>query len=166
MKKNNETLAVYILHDPVKPCGDHGTITLSVVRVLEDGKIRNPGSDHPYEDFVFYAQWETKDPAAHTYGWSAEYRNVYSVELSRAKLMYKTLQKVEKVRGKHPISPTTFGQYVVLMMGALGISKVVRNKKRTSSYDDGEYAIYGIDMAQTVIDNTIANVREPKTQEV
>lgn len=162
MKKEKETLAVYVQKNAAKRDREYGTLSLGIVRVEDGGKIRNPGYDHPYNDLTFDAQWRVESPTEPTYGWEAKYRNVYSVGLQRAKRMYKTLQKVEKVRGKSLISPTTFGQYVALMAHALGINKVIRQRTPSGNgdYDGGEYSTYGLDMAQTIIDGLISEARK------
>ena len=140
------------------------TLSIGIVRIMETGQIRNP-SDHPFTDAQFYVQWNGEDDATrpeHTYAWSLNYANVYSVDLDKAERMVKFLRKVEKAESKTPIRPTTFGQYVTLMASALGITKLVKPSSANAGwdYDSGNDSVYPVSDAQYAIDSMIADARK------
>lgn len=92
-----------------------------------------------YDGLVITGQANTDDKGRDFYGWSVEYRNVFSVNLARAQSMVSLLRKVErhleklaKVYG----SPTTFAEYVGRVADALGANRETPIGIKVSAKDD------------------------------
>lgn len=75
-------------------------VALHVVYLNEDYQVRNPSFTGYFDDtlghldgFVISAYYS---PEMGWYGYSAEYRDIYSIGLDRAELMVKTLRKLTK----------------------------------------------------------------------
>lgn len=141
-----------------------GTLRVPIVR-LEDGgrKVRNPGSDDPFEDLQFSCQWDLEKNLDRTYGWDVTYRDVYSVDSGDAERMVKVFRHIEKVRNRFAVTPTTFGQFVALIAHGLGIEVAKRESCRqahSSSYDENVYNDFTLQQAQYAIDDLIEQSRE------
>ena len=129
-------------------------IVLHPVKVTADGTIRNFSTGswdiEPLADFQLSASVDRSVDSSAPYGWTAEYRNAFSVDLRRAEQMIKLLRKVdrgmEKLRGEWGY-PATFPVYVsrvAKIIGATSFGFAV-DKGRGWSYDDGEYRWTDVD---------------------
>lgn len=167
MKEKN-TYAILIDDRAVKTEKYHASfasLEIRIVRIIENGGLRNPGSEDSFNDLVFQCQWDTEKNFNVTYGWEAVYKDVFRVDHSDAKRMFKTLQKIETISEGFAVRPVTFGQYVTLNAYALGIKtarKESRDSARSSSYAENHYVTLDLQNAQWAIDDLIAKVREPK----
>jgi hypothetical protein len=120
-------------------------IELHPVKLYEDGKIRNY-SDHawpreePLADFRITCQL---DPGGHEpYGFRAEYRDCYSVDLQRAEEMVKLLRKIDRELRKMSEAegpPETFSAYVVRVARVLKVKRYGWTSDKRSMYDDNTY---------------------------
>jgi hypothetical protein len=95
-------LIVKVKEDRLSPATPlHLFETLFVYVDPEDGKIKNPTSyyprAHPWEASIADLRVRAQaDPTGEFYGFSAEYYDIYSLDLARAELCAKTLRRVEK----------------------------------------------------------------------
>lgn len=132
---------------------DFRRMTITVVTV-ENGKVRNPGTDSPFDDLVFTCQWDAAKPSERTYGWSVQYSDVYFVDLPEAERMVKMLKKISKL--EFPVNPLSFGQYVVLIAERIGIAALVQERThRGSNYSDNTYATLELRQGAWAIDDAI-----------
>jgi hypothetical protein len=110
---------------------------------LEDGKARGLSYSGGYHEVESLADLEIRNQVSSdhapegssdgSYGWSVEYRGVFSANLERVENMAKVLRKVSRSMEKQRDasgSPATFGQYVARALQALGIKQVVILKPR------------------------------------
>jgi hypothetical protein len=114
--------------DPDRPLLLYRAIFVS----MEDGSVRNPRPDtysNPAAGFADLAVTAQQDHGSTAdglpYGWSVEYRDVYSVNLERAEVMVKQLRKVNK--GLADIEANlgyaeTFGSYLARVGQVLRVS--------------------------------------------
>jgi hypothetical protein len=103
---------------------------------LENGQARglSGGGWHEIDafgDLQVRNQVSSGDPSSSgdgSYGWSTEFRNVFSADLRRVESMGKVLRKVarglEKERDANGC-PVTFGQYAARALRALGIKQAM-----------------------------------------
>jgi hypothetical protein len=136
-----------------------GRAELRIVEVnTETKEIRN-GLDSEFNDLVLYCQWNGKF-GAEPFAFTAEYRDAYIVGLSRAKQMVKMLKRVEKVEGKFPVIPTTFGQWCVLLGRGLGLTMLAKQVSGSGSYSDMEHRFFRMNEAQYIVDTAIDKARK------
>src|SRR5436305_13620081 len=80
------------------------TLTAHPVRVTDANEVRNITGDHwrpdPLADFQVQARAEAEGSFGDTYGWSREYRNVFSVVTERAAVMLKHLRALDRGMAK------------------------------------------------------------------
>ena len=115
---------------------------------LEDGQVRNIRSslveeDSGFADFVIGAS-ASRDMGERTYGWSAEYRDVYSVDRQTAQAMAKHLAKVE--RGMAKLTERygytdSFSAYMLRVVDVLKVKQFIawRSEPQSWNYDSGDY---------------------------
>ena len=142
----------------------YGRFELNIVRIVEDGKIRNPSTGDSFDDLEFSCQWDQGKQEDRTYAWSVTYRDVYRVDYANAERMLKMLKRVRKIEEKLVVRPTTFGQFVTLIAQKLGINQVKKESRRSAasmSYDDNDYSSFAIKEAQSLIDSLIEDARKP-----
>jgi hypothetical protein len=135
------------------PRNRHGLNNLEIVAhpvYIEDGKIRNITTDHfrpsPLADFEVRALADPEATFGATYGWSREYRGVFSVDTQRAEVMVKHLRKLD--RGMEKLErelgyADSFPSYLARVASVLKIRtfgwKVAEGGQRWT-YDGNEYA--------------------------
>jgi hypothetical protein len=125
------------------------------VRVDFEKKINHHGvgSDHPLWDFAITASLREEqigdDPS---YGWSFQYENVFNVSLDKAKMMYEFMAWVNRRLNDsyNKIGrPLTFGQFVVRLLGVLGVDEGLVQSGREAHdviiYDTIGELVYPID---------------------
>lgn len=162
MKKTTEKFALLLRNKnrDIRHGDIYGKIEISIVDISEG--VRNPGSEHAFNDLSFRAQWDI-DGGTRTYGWEAAYRDVYIVRLAEAKRMFSTLQKIEKAYLRAKVKPLTFGQYVTVVALALGIKHVKKESIRSPdvlTYSEREFQDWSISDAAFLIDGQIQEDRE------
>lgn len=124
---------------------------------MEEGKVRNISSLGRYDhealaDLRIEAQGHLSE--GRVYGWSVEYRDVFTVNAERAEVMAKTLRKVN--RGLEKLEreqgyPANFAQYLARVAKILGIRTYGYNASPQPngwSHDQQEYRwvdVNGID---------------------
>jgi len=153
--------SVYLL----KPVSDAAKIWVDENIGQDNGGLRNPGSDHEFNDLVMSCQWD--DKSVGTYAHQISYRDVYRVELRNCERMYKTLKKVDRLTEKFPITPTTFGQFVSLAARSLNIKSGRKESPRSgghSTYSENQYIELSLSDIQYCIDSIIAEAREKAAQ--
>jgi hypothetical protein len=158
------TYALLINSRTIKNSSDYGQFSLQIIQV-ENGKIRNPGSDDAFDNLEFSAQWDSRHLTDTTYAWQVSYRDVFRVELDNARRMVKTLEKVDKLRAKFPVQPNTFGQYVALVAAGLGLAGAYKESRRSvgsGTYSENDYTEFSLADAGTIIDDLIQGVRNPE----
>ena len=139
-----------------------GRVELPIVEVNQQQQIRNP-SETLFENFMFRCQWHAKIDEFRPFGFEAEYRSVYAIDLAKAERHVKMLRKVSKVA--FPISPNTFGQWASLMAKHLGITLLLRpTTQRGWSYSDNQHQFLPASSIQQGIDNAIADAQQLQTQ--
>ena len=124
---------------------------------MEEGKVRNINSlsrydQEPLADLRIEAQGHLSE--GRVYGWSVEYREVFSVNAERAEIMAKTLRKVARGLDKlehEQGAPASFAQYLARVAKILGIKSYGYNASPQPngwSHDHQEYRwmdVNGID---------------------
>lgn len=163
MKKTTEKFALLLRNKnrDIKHGDNYGKMEIAIVDI-STGVVRNPGSEHAFNDLSFRAQWDT-DGGTRTYGWEAAYRDVYIVRLAEAKRMFSTLQKIERAYLRANIKPITFGQYVTVVSLALGIKHVMKESIHSLdvlTYSEREFQHWDIQDAAFLIDGAIQEDRE------
>jgi hypothetical protein len=128
--------------------GGPPTLRLSAhpVKWMPDGAIRNfngVGFDsEPLADLQVNALCD-RTANADSYGWSVEYRNVFSVDLRRAAEMVKVLRKVESGLARIQTElgyPETFPAYLARVAKVLGIKQFGwKLSGRAAEYSGNEY---------------------------
>jgi hypothetical protein len=178
-KKAKSNLKLGVLIAPPK-AEYHGSdiqaYRISIVTINERNEVRNPsdsawGEDAftaPYASLMFRAQGNVlKAEERETYGWSLEYREVYSVDLNDAERMVKMLRKIANV--KLPVQPRTYGQFVQMMCRALGITVAVQlSGKATGWHTEADYAFFGASDIEWMVDRMVTYFLEsqrPKREE-
>ncbi len=127
---------------------DSNRFSLTFVHIHEDGKIRNIESDGALSDLEIRGAQST-DFDCEAYAWHCTYHDPYSVELPRARLMVKTLERIErglaKIEGERGCAQD-FGEYVARVAHALGVKRVVWTvgEARRWSYDSTEHRIVNV----------------------
>lgn len=96
----------------------------------------------------------------HLYGWDIDYRNVYSIDARKARLMAETLATIEKRMAKIEDKygrPATFGAYLLRVADAIGATRFVvpvRNHG-ASSYRGREHTIRDLSTGGSIVDGMI-----------
>lgn len=104
---------------------DFGHITFTFI-APRDNEPYGVGSGHPLDDLEVSCQYDEKSPEK-LYAFSVEYRS-YSVNLDWARVIVKTLEKIEKAMQKLETEwgqPADYGAWVIRVMRVLGIEKVM-----------------------------------------
>jgi hypothetical protein len=132
---------------------------LSIVRVMDDGRIRNlDSSGHEVEKNLdnlsigATMEYSERNPDTRPWGFHTVYRNVYQVEAFSAKRMARVLsalnKRLDKMTAEYGM-PESFGTYVMRVAKALGIKTFVyKQAGKGYNYDDNEYAVVAISAAQ------------------
>ena len=90
-----------------------------------------------------------------SYGWSVEYRNLYSVDLGAATRILKALRTIDRRMDKmteREGQPQSFGQFVNRFMRAIGASTIVDGAGNETQWSLRE-AVY-------IVDTRVAHLRE------
>jgi hypothetical protein len=152
--------ALYLSHAPNKrdQDGKGSTLQVSIVQIRAVDEYRNPQSESEFDDLLFTARIAGFNSEPYScYGWDVDYRNVFSVDAERAKKMVKTFKKLSRAYEKRAVHPQSFGQFVALYAAGLGIKKLVQCTKSSGwSFDDGQYQVYELKSAGSVIDQAVA----------
>ncbi len=99
MNDTTHTVGFLLTHKIMDGCGSSDVLRLEIrpVKILADGELRNyvAGSfdREPLADLCLSAQC---DRSGDIYGYRAEYRDVYAVDLARADEMTKTLRRISR----------------------------------------------------------------------
>lgn len=145
-------------------------IRATIVRITDDGEIRNPGYDYGIDDAHFndlmvsaYVN-DTGESAGNVYGLSVDYRDVFSVDLKRAEGMVKLLRKVTRGMDKLNdaegyVSEGAYAAYLLRVARVLGIRTFYVRNDRDARARSGERwrkgtgstVAYYIDTVQTDI---------------
>ena len=109
-------------------------------RYANDDVCEFTHDDEPLQDMEVSAQYNTNGNAFELYAFHCRYRNTYSVEYHRAKVMYETLGKIrarmEKL-GNEEGWVETFGQFAIRVCRILKV-------KHTAKYNpEGSYWHFG-----------------------
>lgn len=140
---------------------EYAHVRISILRINEHGKPRNFSSDVHWDTkkTEYYNNLQvrnqigqissdesvSKNPCK-SYGWEWRYRNVYSVNRSKAEAMFKTLKwigkKMEKVTEDRSY-PSSFGEFVGRISEVLKITEFwfYKDETHNSSYDENEYIV-------------------------
>ena len=154
--------------------GDDGAeITASVVYLREDGEVRNytdSWGEEPFDSLMVTALVDVNDTFGDSYGYSTEYRDLYSVRLRRAETMLKTLRKVE--RGLLRIDEID-GMIVSFPEYLLRVARILKIRKfgwlvidRGPEYRNNTYHWTGAPGARTHINTLIREFKAEKKKEV
>jgi hypothetical protein len=161
-------VALHLAADEIdcKRHSDYGTWTLRFAAVTPEGKVCH--FDHysrtgrAFSSLKFHCQWEPAKPEKGVYAQSIGLRDIRNINhSSELAELAEILKKANNVQNSFPISPTSFGQFIVLMCQGLKIKRVVRRGDRIgnrgwSSYDDFEYHHTSVDSnLQYAIDRAI-----------
>lgn len=151
--------ALFLSHAPNKRDNDGrgSTLQITIVQIRAVGEYRNPSSGSEFDDLRFTARINGFNSKPYTcYGWEAEFRDLYSVDATRAKTMVKAFKKLERAYKKAIVQPSSFGQYVAVHAAGLGIKKLVQcTASHGWSLDDGEYIVHDLKAAAYVIDEAV-----------
>lgn len=150
--------------------GDPLRINLSLCYLTEAGELRNfvsSGSlaEDPYDGLRITALADANADLGDTYGWRAEYRDIFSVDLHRAESMVKTLRKI--TRGMEKLNaelgyPETFASYAARVAKVLGVKKFGwKVDGRSSTYADNEYRFGDAPTFTYRLTNVLAEYRQP-----
>lgn len=151
--------------------GDCLRFELSVLYVNEAGELRNyldssgiSRHEDAYADLFVSAQADRSSDEP--YGWRVEYRNVYSVDATRAELMLKTLRRVNRKLDKMTAElgyPDTFAAYVARVAVALGVKRFYwrHGDRPPMMYSDGDYGHGDANQMAYKLRETVKNFREP-----
>jgi hypothetical protein len=127
--------------------------------------ITNPRHDcDAYADLRFWAlvSWTTGELKVSN--WELEYRDVFSVDLDRAKRMCALLKRIHKAHDNLPVCPVDFGQYISLLGPAVGIDYMVQAEdeetEARNSYPHGWYRILPIRNAQNYVQRLILSLAD------
>jgi hypothetical protein len=127
--------------------------------------ITNPRHDcDAYADLRFGAlvSWTTGELTVSN--WELEYRDVFSVDLDRAKRMFALLKRIRKAHDDLPVRPVDFGQYISLLGPTVGIEYMVRAEdeetEARNSYPHGWYRILPIRNAQNYVHSLVLNLAD------
>jgi hypothetical protein len=173
--------------------GDYYHLTASVVRIGLDAyeqRLADAGQNHGsatantirnasgelmrglwLKDLEVRSQGEMHATPRRLYGWSVEYRNVFSVELREAERMAKTLktiharmEKADQTYGR----PATFGAYLARVAVAIGADTFIRpdGPQRGWSYAENGQRVMSIGDGVYHIDRMIQKWAEPAPAEV
>jgi len=157
MKQEKPIYALFLGKNDVTHSNNGGDnyarLEIRVVVIEEGHKVRN-GCNVPLCDLHFSCYWNDRDNDHQPYGWTMDYRNLYSVGKARAEEMVQTFRKAAKAK-VFPVRPQTFGQYCVLMARAIGVTKFAQcyEDSPTGSYSDMDIRISELNAdAQGAID--------------
>ena len=163
MEQDKKHYALYINAETIRCERDlSGRALVRIVAVGEDRKIRN-AIDTEFDNLALYCQWTDGLNDGKPFAFTVEYRDVYSVDASRAKRMVKLFRKLERVEKNMVVQPTTFGQFCVLMARGLGLTELVKRVDGQDKYvgmDEGDYRHFSLTEAQYVIDQAIVGVEK------
>ena len=146
---------------------------LSIVRIdAEKESPRNCDRDswerpeeRIFEDLAIrcYISWYGGKFEARSF--SVEYRRVFSVDMNCAKILFSGLQRVHKIIESFPIKPESFGQFVCLLAGGLGVKEMVRksphsDRRHGIMYSDYQWQVLPLSSAQRIVDELIDAAKE------
>ena len=167
-KTKQTTPALAIMVEPVtlKTSDFRDTSTfyrLSFVTVGENGEVRNVTDSFDtrhlagLEDLVFRLWISWNDNRFTADQWEVLYNQVYSVNLSKAEKMVKTLKRVQKISEKWIARPQTFGQFVAMISIGLKVTHFVQLRGASRGWhSDNDYIITkGLDDLASTIDRHI-----------
>ena len=147
---------------------DFGHVKCSIVTV-DDGKVRNYRADWDEKPYRYYddlsitcqisQNTQMKDQS---YAWCIEYRDKYSVTISKAEKMLKTLKSITKklnnISNKYGF-PESFGQYVANVANAIKADTILDYRKESGwSYDDCEFYFNDIPTGKQVINSHVEKI--------
>ena len=153
---------------------NHGRFIVSLVKRLEDGKIRNftdtwgndDGLSLHLADLNIRCFYNVKGGViSELYGWSIEY-DPHTVNLGRAKKMVKTLRKIHKrldAMHKDWGNPETFGAFALRVLKAVGAKGFVRRSKDCpgfAGYDESTWLDRGLTDLNYAVVNEVADYQE------
>ena len=130
------------------------TLTAQPIRIDDEtGGPRNI-SDGPHCDLSIHAQADPETPA---YGFTTDYRQRYAVGLADLPGMLALLRKIERHTTKTSARlgyPQTFGEYVVRVADALGITQYMirASAQRSSTYADDPWTTFDAATARYHLD--------------
>jgi hypothetical protein len=145
--------------EPTMATDKYGNVTLIPFFRDEIGNKRYPvfgRDDHPLElaDLAARCQIDGR-MGSESYGWSVQYRNLYSVDLGSANRILKTLRTIDRRMDKmieREGQPQSFGQFVNRFMRAIGASIIVDSAKNETQWSLREAAY--------IVDTRVAEIRE------
>lgn len=118
-----------------------------------------------FDNLTFRCQVGGSTNDGKPYGYSLEYKDVYSVGLREAERMVKMLRRIDKASESFPVHPETFGQYVSLMCAALKVNMVVQEPADSGrSHDDTMYTLWKLKDCQWLVDRRIAEFMEQHSE--
>ncbi len=115
------------------------------VRNILDGERRDGVDGNALSDLCVTGLADAADTGS--FAWHVEYRDVFAVQLPRARAMAATLTRVQRRTDKLTERyghPTTFSAYVLRAADALGITRFVwrvADKPSGIAYDDSDFRI-------------------------
>lgn len=122
---------------------DTPRIQVTIVRVEENGDIRNPGYDYGIDDEHFndfHVSAYARDNGTLD-GFSADYREAFCVDLSRAEKMVKHLRKVDRAMRKITTDEgyaEDFATYVLRVARVLGIKTFFIRNTHDQRFTSGD----------------------------
>lgn len=150
--------------------GDCLRFKLTVHYLNEDGELRNylDGSgvrrnEDAFADLCITAQADrsSDDP----YGWSVEYRDLFSVNAERAEVMSKTLRKVNRGLEKMTAElgyAETFAGYVARVGKVLGVKTfMLRTTTGGGMYADNDYRRFDATSLAYWVGDAVRTFKEP-----
>ena len=153
--------------------GSYGHIKANVVR-LEEGKVRNPRHSWDNKTSEFYEDlWATCQMSQDhegSYGWGVAYRDMYSVNITTAEKMVKTLKTIDRKYSAlvNKIGePTTYGGYVAYIASAIGAEQIIfyHENGQRSYYDDSEFKKMSVADGRREIDYLVSKIHAELTPE-
>ncbi len=165
MEKSKETRKIALMIGKVKADYNYGhqVFQYSLVIVDAAGKVRNCSDSDDFsadfDDLTFRCQVSARTCEGEPYGFSCEYKDIYTLDLRRAERCVKMLRKIEKAGEKFPVHPETFGQFVALLCAALGITGAVQapEDNRSTWHDETNYKHWKANDIQWLVDRQIAD---------
>jgi hypothetical protein len=127
---------------------DQLDIVATFVSYGEAGEIRNLDSGgsydlHPLGFLQVRAMADMAAAFGDSYGWTVDYRDVYSIDLQRAEMMAKQLRKIGKGMDKLTAQltyPGDFPSFLARVASVVGVSMFgFKRSGNDSSYDGNEY---------------------------
>lgn len=149
---------------------------LRFVTINEKGEVRNPSRTsfdcqyQEFDDLIFrvWISWSTGEVAAGS--WEMLYDQLYATDRRDCERMLKCFKRLDKIREKIPINPSTFGDYVALMCSGLGIKRFVQTVGKGGSWHtENTYRFSEIKWLAERVNRNIRDAAEakfPKSSEV